>query len=180
MIKTIRKVFFIWEFEKEEKWLNEMSAIGLQLRGVGFCTYHFEDGIPGEYVYRLEMLDKWPSHAESVQYIRFLEDTGVEHIGSLLRWVYFRKKTNSDAFDLYSDVKSRISHLNRMLLLIGILTVVNLLNAINMLTSWIRSGLSVFPIIAILCLVILTLLGYGFIRIYTKKRNLKKEMILRE
>ena len=87
MKKVIRKLFWVWDFDKEEKWLNEMSAAGLQLRGVGFCKYTFEQGLPGEYVYRLELLNNWPSSYESVQYIRFIEDTGAEHIGSLLRWV---------------------------------------------------------------------------------------------
>jgi hypothetical protein len=92
MARTIRKVFFAWSFDKEEKWLNEMSAKGLQLCDVGYCRYTFEEGTPGEYVYRLEMLDNMPGHAESKHYIDFIEDTGAEQIGTLGRWVYFRKK----------------------------------------------------------------------------------------
>ena len=34
MRKTIRKWFWTWDFEKEEKWLNEMAAQGLALVGV--------------------------------------------------------------------------------------------------------------------------------------------------
>ena len=180
MVRTIKKVFFVWEYEKEEKWLNEMSALGLQLCGVGFCTYHFEEATPGEYVYRLEMLDNWPTHVESIQYIRFLEETGVEHVGSILRWVYFRKKTNGEAFDIYSDVSSRISHLNRMLLLLGIVAATNLVASFNMLHSWIRSGASSPLIILSVCFTASLLVGYGFVRICLKKRKLKKEKVLRE
>ena len=180
MIKTIWKVFFLWEHEKEEKWLNEMSSAGFQLRGVGFCNYHFEDGNPGEYVYRLEMLENWPTNYKSVQYINFLEETGVEHIGSIMRWVYFRKKTDGEPFDIYSDVSSRIAHYNRMLLLLGILVLANLVNSLNMLHSWLRFGtISALPIV-VLCTAIWLLLGYGFIRILMKKSKLKKEKILRE
>ena len=39
--KTIRKWFFVWEFEKEEDWLNEMAMNGWVLESVGFCSYHF-------------------------------------------------------------------------------------------------------------------------------------------
>jgi hypothetical protein len=180
MTRTVRKVFFIWEFEKEEKWLNEMSAIGLQLCAVGFCTYHFEEGTPGEYVYRLEMLENWPTHAKSMQYIRFLEDTGIEHVGSLLRWVYFRKKTGGDTFDLFSDISSRITHFNRMLLLVGVLSAVNLINALNIINMWTRSRISIALTTAILCFAIFMLLGYGFIRIYLMRRKLNKEKALRE
>ena len=180
MLKTIKKVFFLWEHEKEEKWLNEMSAAGFQLRGVGFCTYHFEEGTPGEYIYRLEMLENWPTNYKSVLYIKFLEETGVEHIGSLIRWVYFRKKADDGSFDIYSDVNSRITHYNRMLLLLGILALANLVNALNVLTSWIRFGGPSTLLIALLCFTIWLLLGYGFVRIHLKKRKLNKEKILHE
>jgi len=180
VIKTIRKLFFVWNHEKEEKWLNEMSASGLQLCGVGFCTYHFEEGIPDEYVYRLEMLDNQPTHTKSVQYIRFVEETGAEYIGSVMRWVYFRKRTQGETFEIYSDISSRISHFNRMLLPIGILATLNLFNTINMLRLWIQSGMLAFPVVASSTLLAFVVLGYAFIRIYLKVRKLRVEKVLRE
>ena len=48
MKKTVHKLFWAWEFDREEKWLNDMSAKGLQLTDVGFCRYVFETGTPGE------------------------------------------------------------------------------------------------------------------------------------
>ena len=126
------------------------------------------------------MLDNWATHVRSMQYIRFLEDTGVEHIGSIMRWVYFRKKTSGDAFDLYSDIGSRISHLNRMLLLLGVLMAANAINTFNMLHSWIRAGAFLAPTTAVITFAVFLLVGYGFIRIFIKKRKLKKEKLLRE
>jgi len=35
--RTVWKWFWAWSYDKEEKWLNDMSAIGLQLSGVGYC-----------------------------------------------------------------------------------------------------------------------------------------------
>jgi hypothetical protein len=32
MKKKVYKLFFVWEYDKEEKWLNKMSAEGWQLR----------------------------------------------------------------------------------------------------------------------------------------------------
>jgi len=180
MIKTIRKLFFVWDYEKEEKWLNEMSAIGLQCCGVGFCTYHFKEGLPGEYTYRLEMLGNFPYHAKSVQYIKFLEDTGAEHIGSVFRWVYLRKKVGDQPFDIYSDISSRIVHLNRILLLLGVISAVNLINAVNMLISWLSQAMPYHITMSILCFTLSLLVGYGFVRIYNKKLKLKREEILRE
>ncbi|KGE16363.1 DUF2812 domain-containing protein [Paenibacillus wynnii] len=104
------KVFSIGAYEKEEQWLNEMSAKGMHLTDIGFCRYVFEKGTPGEYIYRLQMLENIPTHPQSVDYIRFVEDTGAEQVGSILRWVYFRKKAANGPFDLYSDLDSRLKH----------------------------------------------------------------------
>jgi hypothetical protein len=176
MKKTIHKWFWLWDFEKEEAWLNEMSANGLHLCAVGFCKYTFEEGAPGEYIIRLEMLDKLPGHTESKQYIRFIEETGAEVIGSLFRWVYFRKKTVGEGFDLFSDTDSRIKHLDRILFLIGILCFLNLFNGINNL----RYGFSASRIISILCFFVFGLFGCGLVRVWLKRRKLKKEKVLHE
>lgn len=114
MKKTIHKLFWVWNFDKEEKWLNEMSAIGLRLTNVSFGRYDFEEGAPGEYIYRLELLKNFPTHPESERYIRFIEETGAEHVSSFKKWVYFRKKSGDDGFDLYSDVESRLNHLKKV------------------------------------------------------------------
>ena len=181
MKKIIHKWFWAWDFEKEEKWFNELAAKGLHLNGVGFCRYTFEDGTPGEYVYRLEMLPSWPSHAESVQYIRFLEETGAEHVGSLMRWVYFRKKVGENGgFDLFSDIGSRITHLNRILSLVGILLGVNLFNSANNLHLWLYSCTGGNLVASILCFATSFLLGYGFFRLFSKKRELEREKVLHE
>lgn len=60
----IKKIKFFSNYEKEEIWLNEMAAKGLNLISVSFCRYGFEDGTPGEYNYRLELLDESPTHDE--------------------------------------------------------------------------------------------------------------------
>ena len=56
MKRTIHKVFAVWDYDKEETLLNEMSARGLLLHSLGFCTYNFE-GDPDKYIYRLELLN---------------------------------------------------------------------------------------------------------------------------
>lgn len=114
MKNIVYKRFSIGGFEKEEKWLNEMSAKGMQLVNVGFCRYEFEQGMSNEYIYRLEFLDKLPLNAESVAYIKFMEETGVDYIGSLFRWAYFRRKSTDGPFELYSEISSKIKHYKRI------------------------------------------------------------------
>ena len=112
MKSVIRKAYF--NYENEEKWLNEMSAKGFALTDYSWCRYVFTDCEPGEYIYRLELLENLPSHPESMKYIRFMEENDVEFVASYSRWVYFRKKASNGAFDIYSDTDSKIKHYNRI------------------------------------------------------------------
>lgn len=113
-------------FEKEEKWLNEMSAKGLALTDYSWCRYVFEEAPKGEYIYRIELLENLPTNPESIAYIKFLEDAGVECVATYMRWVFFRKKAKDGTFDLYSDIDSKIKHYKRVLKLWLILALAEL------------------------------------------------------
>jgi len=164
---TVRKWFWVWEFEKEETWLNEMAAGGWVLDGVGFCVYHFVSCEPGEYTVRLEMHD----HDEA--YLQFMAETGAEYIGRMAKWIYFRKKAADGTFELFSDINSRIRHLDRigkMLVAVGVANLaVGLANTTNPVVSlgWIN----------LLCA---TVLMYCLGRIHGKKEALEKDKILYE
>ena len=176
MKKKIYKLYWAWQFDKEEKWLNECSAKGLHLCDIGFCRYTFEEGTSSLYSYKLELLENWPTHPESQAYIRFLEDTGVEMVGSLLRWVYFRKKTEDGQFDLFSDLDSRIKHLNRILLLFIPLMFLEFYSGIsNLLMSYTPNRY-----IGMLALAVGCLLAYGIYNIHLKKKKLIKERMIYE
>lgn len=180
MKRTLYKWFWAWDFEKEETWLNALSAKGLQLCDVGFCRYAFEDGLPGEYIYRLELLDRFPSHPESAQYIRFIEETGAQHIGSLHRWVYFRKRAEEGEFDLFSDLDSRLAHLRRLLLLIGAVTAATLVNAASRLMIWLTARTGANLTVAIPLLALSGLLVWGLVPVVLTYRRLKRLKYLQE
>lgn len=164
--KTVRKWFWVWDFEKEEEWLNAMAQEGFVLVAVGFCRYTFEKCEPNEYTVRLEM------HEYSKEYIDFMQDSGAEYIGRMVQWIYFRKKTSLGKFDIFSDIDSRIAHLkkiNGFLLGVGIL---NLFCAINPLQE-----LAYLRMLNVLCA---GLLAYAYGRIAERKAQLQKERLLRE
>ena len=140
MRKTIRKLFFIWDFDKEEKWLNEMAAKGLALVSVGFCKYEFEDCLPGEYKVCLQLLDKSPRNPEMQKYIEFMEETGAEHVGTFTRWVYFRQKASEGDFQLFSDNASRVKYLTSMLGFITLIVALNLMIGLENLALAIFTG----------------------------------------
>ena len=159
--KTIRKIFLAWDFEKEERWLNEMAEAGWALDGVGFCTYHFVSCDPGAYTVRLEM------HEVDPDYLAFMEETGAEYVGRVMQWVYFRRAAALGSFDLFSDLDSRIAHLGRIGSCLGILGAANL--AIGMANT---VGSPHLSWINLLCA---TLLMYGLGRIHGKLEALREK-----
>ena len=164
--KTVRKWFWVWDFEKEERWLNEMALQGWVLDGVGWCTYHFRKCEPGEYSVRLEM------RPYDEGYVNFMNETGAEFVGRMMMWIYFRKKAEDGAFDLYSDLDSKIAHLDRigrMLAIIGGLNLVcAVMNAMN--GTW----------VGVLNTACATLLMYALGRIHGKKESLQQARQLYE
>jgi len=182
MKTIIRKAY--WNYEKEEKWLNEMSARGLALTDYSWLRYVFSDSQPGEYIYRIELLEYWPTHPVSQKYLRFMEENGVEHIASYMRWVYFRKKAADGPFDIYSDIDSKIAHYQRInrfwvavacaMLAVGL---GNILIGINLLLQ------NLFPV-NFIAGGIVVLIGLAFILlshpVRKKLRELRKEKAVTE
>ena len=164
--KTIYKLWFVWDYDKEEKWLNEMARQGWALVSVGFLRFTFERCEPEEYIIRLEM------RMADDDYISFMEETGAEFIGRYFQWVYFRRRSELGAFDIMSDLDSKHDHLSRiykMLIAIGMLNLfIGILNSLN---------LGRFGWLNLICS---TLIMYGAGRIKGRIDYLENERMLRE
>lgn len=163
--KKVTKWYWVWDYEKEELWLNAMAQEGWALQRVGFATYYFERTEPGEYVVRLECRKK------DEGYVSFVMDMGAEYIGRIAMWVYFRRKTELGEFELNSDLDSRIEQLTRigrMLLLVGI---GNLLIGLSNLRY---NGIGVVNLICA------GFLAYAYGRIRGKQDELQRERQLHE
>ena len=164
--KTVFKVFFVWDFEKEEQWLNTMAQSGWVLDKIGFCTYRFAPCAPGEYTIRMEM------HQKDENYLRFLEEAQVEYIGRIFQWVYFRRKAQYGSFELFSDLDSKIAHLRRIGRMLSAVGAANLL--IGIVNSWNPTHIGW---VNLLCA---TLLMYGLGRIHGKLETLESRRMLME
>lgn len=174
------KWFWAWDFDKEEEWLNELSEKGLQLTDVKAIRYKFEEGKPNEYTYRIEMLDEFPSNKKSRDYIRFLEETGVEMIGCYLRWIYLRKKKSDGDFDLFSDLDSRINHLTKILYLLAILMPLELFCVIDLWCTHTSVNGAFGLVVTLLNSILAVLIIMGVIKIYKHRKKLKEERCLHE
>ena len=165
--KIVKKWIWVWDFDKEERWLNTMAQQGWVLDKLGFCRYEFVRCEPGEYIVRLEMRE----HDEA--YLGFMADAGAEYVGRMVKWIYFRRKAEYGPFDIFSDLDSRIAHLDRMCQTMKILGIANLViglaNSLNPVVD--------FGWVNLLCA---TLLMYALGRIEGKKEALEKDRLLME
>ena len=180
MRTTIRKVFWAWEFEEEEKWLADMAAQGKALVSARYFTYEFEDSEPGEYAVRLEMLDHMPDSPEGQRYIAFVEETGAEYIGKVMKWVYFRKKTADGPFELHGDNATRIKHLSGIIRLLLPLTAVNVGVGLYNLSIGIAWNSPINVVCACFSAAVFVLLFRGIYKLKEKRNRLAKEAQLFE
>lgn len=169
----ITKLWWTWNFDKEEEWLNEMAEQGYALVSAKWCFYEFERTEPGEYIIRLEF------QKEDPKYLSFMNDIGAERISYWFGWNYYRRKSELGEFDLFSDLKSKINHLKRIegiLLPVGLLNIgaglINIANAVNFATGVVWIGI-ISMFMAGLCFY-----GYGCVK--TKREILEKELRLHE
>lgn len=133
MKKTSWRLTLSWNYENESKWLNEMSDKGWQLEKPGLFRYTFVQGEPGKYRYDMEYLDA--NGEKRNEYFAFLEETGIEIVGQLGNWAYYRKPDNGKPFAIFSDTASKIAHYKRILLFLLIITP---LEAWFMAKSWVE------------------------------------------
>ena len=163
--KTVNKWFWVWEFDREERWLNEMAMQGWALCGVGFCRYTFERCEPGEYTVRLEMRENDPD------YLSFMEEIGAEYIGRVVKWIYFRKPAADGAFELF-DLDAKIEHLSRIAKMLWVVGLANLVIGVCNTISLHGFG--------VINLLVATLPMYALGRIEGKKEALEREREVHE
>lgn len=114
MKKTVYKKFSLWQSEDEEKWLNEMSAKGWQIEKIGVLRYQFQECKPNEYLYKLELLENDANDPESRKYINFLNEAGIDVVGTCKNWLYLRKKFADGPFDQANSPLSKLTYAMRL------------------------------------------------------------------
>lgn len=101
-------MFLVYDYDKEEDYINAMSLKGWQLKkgGMFHHTYERSDQV---YRYRLDFNNKANINPEEGQrYLHIFSEQGWEHINSTFNgWHYFRKKydpgVSEDEYDIYTD-----------------------------------------------------------------------------
>jgi hypothetical protein len=106
------KVFFAWNMDKEQTWLEELARQGYILKDTKLFTYYFEKTEPQDVVYQFDfqILRK----KEKAEYLELFQDwTFVTRFGG---WYYFYKPKSHDKSDrIYSDNRSKSAMFRRLL-----------------------------------------------------------------
>ena len=120
-MKRIR-CFFIWQDDKEEAWLRDLSKKGLRLDSVNFpFTYNFNEEPSKKHAYHLNA-PKDPGMKPET-FIKPFQESGWEHIGRMNGWQYFRKEYSGEVVPvLEGDNKTKADKYQKlMMFLVGLL-----------------------------------------------------------
>jgi len=180
-IELVKRVFrFYFNYEKEEIWLNDMAQQGWMMKSFFLGLYRFTLEMPGEYIYRIEMLPHLVRNPKNQPYLQFLQDMGIEVISAWFVWVTYRRKASFGPFDIYSDIDSRIAHYSRISRFLFPLGLIELLIAVfqgySLFIALSGNGYekqvlpTVFILLAALCL--------AFVILSTAWRSRKKSLRL--
>lgn len=178
-----------WDYQREERWLNSMAAKGFSMSDYSWCRYVFEETQPGAYTYKIDLLKYSPSHPESLAYLRFLEDSGVEVVATYLRWVYLRQPASEGPLELYTDKNSLMAHYRMIIGFWTIFIILELGAGLLNIGLWFSKlvspeQLGEVSFMNLIAGLLPTAIGIGFVAmvlpIYRKYRKLKREMDITE
>lgn len=104
----MRKFKVFWDFEAEEKFLNDMAREGHHLtKYSSFGVYHFTDGEPQETNYKVDYR-RFSTKREFESYVTMFEDAGWKHVyGNRMEGSqYFLPIDESAGQEIFSDRES--------------------------------------------------------------------------
>lgn len=180
--KRLFKSFFVWNENKEQEWLEEMSSKGWHLKDVGFMNYLFKKGTPKRYIYRFDFKISVKDDLED--YLTIFKDLGWEHVTRFGSWYYFRidpEKQKDRSLELYSDNISNVKKYQRVLIFLLIVTGPMIYFTIPKLMersfTSASTGLAILYIsLTVIVVLIEALVIYAIIRLLIKITRLRRDI----
>jgi hypothetical protein len=119
--KTVVRILWAWNDEKEELWLGEQEKAGWRLARILPWGYTFARSAPADMAYRV---DFGPGRRnDRSEYFGLFRDAGWEHVGERGLWQFFRKPVvGAEVPEIFTDTESRIAKYRRLLAFLGVLT----------------------------------------------------------
>ena len=117
--KHCLRYFTIADYEKEQKWINDMSRGGWNFVSTYGLVYTFEKGEPGEWSYKIDLPNEQMTEGEVEAYYRFMEECDIEVVHTFKMWRYLRRKTASGAFSTGNNTYAQLVMVNKAYGLVG-------------------------------------------------------------
>lgn len=152
----MKKFRLYYDKDKEEAFLNDMSAKGYAMKRFFLGLYTFEKCQPEEYTYRVDLISDKTVEQRNELY-NLIRDSGGELVQTWGIWAIFRKKGN---FELYTDPESQIKQFRRIRTIFLRLAIVEFLLSIP---QWYNSIQTKEPML-ILMAMLLTLIAFVFLK----------------
>ena len=171
-MKKIKFRFFL-DYEKEEAWVNELAAQGWHLQKNIISFFVFEQGEPGKYIYRNELVE-----GKKKDYYEFLESMNIECVSKFGVWAYYRKEAIDGDFELFSDAPSKIQYLKSITRLFIPIALVNIIIGIfNIITGFTASPVAFMSInLGILNMVMALFMYVPIRKIQRRKKHLEHDL----
>lgn len=110
MKNNIRINWFV-DFDKEEEWLNKMSANGLCLWHTNGVIYRFKKCMPGEFIFQIDFDEKKSSTNED--YIVFRTSCGDKFVHQWKNKLYWKRITAEGPFESEDNVQAKLRMTNK-------------------------------------------------------------------
>lgn len=112
--KRLWRYWTIADYEQEEAFLNEMARDGWALSAVGFCRYIFRRSKPGEFIYKLDIVERTESDEVKESYFNFLTECGIRVVGEFKDWLYLQRRAADGPFDMKNDTYAKLRRVNKI------------------------------------------------------------------
>ena len=112
--KKVWNFFFISQVDEEEQWINSMARAGWDFVRVNWCSrYIFKRGIPGQYIYKIDLPENLPHGLGKEEYYNFLTECGIRIVHEKKEWMYLQKRAADGPFNREGDMFAKLKSANK-------------------------------------------------------------------
>lgn len=110
-MKSKIKINWFVDFDKEENWLNEMSAKGWRFWHTNGLIYRFKECKPGEFCFQVDFDEKKSSSNED--YVVFRSNCGDQFVHQWKNKIYWKRAASDGPFESEDNIVAKLRMTNK-------------------------------------------------------------------
>ena len=95
------------DFDKEQRWINEMCKKGWALWHTNGVIYRFKSCEMGEFIYQIDFDEEQPTH-NAGDYVAFRSSCGDQFVHQWKQKIYWRRAAADGPFEVESNVAAQL------------------------------------------------------------------------